>query len=208
MGACGKGPGCGTCLKGRADWLRLILRNLLIVSLAASVPPFYTQPFTQHHQQQTGSLKATASSQLRTQLRELILLSLFIFSPKWPTYNYGPTGYTACVVRKRSPKSWVMNARPCRSVTCNKCWGAAEWSKSRTSMDQPLNIYSILLGIEAGTESTVRRRQESNKCETRAGCTRGRSQGAEGEGNETIFIFLESHYLKFATSHGCQPAAS
>lgn len=75
-------------------------------------------------------------------------------------------------------------------------------------MDQPLNIYSILLGIEAGTESTLRWRQESNKCETRAGCTRGRSQGAEGEGNETIFIFLESHYLKFATSHGCQPTAS
>lgn len=46
MGACGKGPGCGTCLKGRADWLRLILRNLLILSLAASVPPFYTRPLT------------------------------------------------------------------------------------------------------------------------------------------------------------------
>lgn len=57
-------------------------------------------------------------------------------------------------------------------------------------MDKPLNIYSILLGIETGTESTLRWRQESNKYETRVGCTRGRSQGAEGEGNETIFIFF------------------
>lgn len=121
MGACGKGPDCGTRLKGREHWLRLILRSLLIGSLAASVPPFYTQSLIQHYQQPTASLKATASSQLRTQLRELlILLSPIIFHPNGlkpsPTCNYRPTGYTA-----RSHKSWVTNVRPCRPVNCNKC---------------------------------------------------------------------------------------
>lgn len=159
-----KEPGCSTCLKGSQDgWGSFSGISSsspeLLLSLQFIHSHHFTSPTTYSITKGNGQFSMKNSVERTSHSPEALHFftqmasnTAHLREPEW----YPNTAINLGWWRQVHVGLSTVTSMP----ACRRYWWPGRWSKFGTSVDKPLSVHSILLGTEAGTQSTLRWRQE------------------------------------------------